>query len=318
MGVLDPGAKIVVDLVRKAQAEGAKPVEQLTVAEGRDMYENQRAALTPDPPEVAEVKDFAVPGPRGEIQVRLYRPAGSDPAASLPVIVYYHGGGWVIGSLNTHDVVCRGLANESGCAVLSVDYRMAPEHAFPAAGEDSYAVLEWLVAAGDGHGLDATRIGVAGDSAGGNLSAVMTLMAQERNGPRISWQGLIYPATDFRGGYASRDSFGEGYLLTVAAMNYFENLYLQGEGPRTDWRASPILAEDLTGLPPATIVTAGFDPLRDEGRAYADRLRDAGVPVTYKCFDGQIHGFFTMGRVIPEADAGIRLMAEGAKAALQS
>ena len=317
MGALDPGAKLVLDLVEKAQAEGAKPIDQQTPAEARQTYENQRGPLTPEPPEVAAVRDFAVPGPRGEIPVRLYRPAGSSDGAALPVIVFYHGGGWVIGSLNTHDVVCRGLANHSGCAVLSVDYRMGPEDPFPAAGEDCYAVLEWLIAAGEGQGLDSTRIGVAGDSAGGNLSAVMTLMVREQNGPSIAWQGLIYPATDMRGGYESRKAFGEGYLLTQAAMDYFEGHYLQGPGPRTDWRASPILADDLAGLPPATIVTAGFDPLRDEGKAYADRLRDAGVPVTYKCFDGQIHGFFTMGRVIPEAEAGIRLIAEGARAVLK-
>lgn len=317
MGAVDPGAQLVLDMIAKAQAEGAKPMEQMTPAEARDMYEHQRSALTPEPPEMAAVEDFSVPGPRGGIPVRLYRPAGSDAGDSLPVIVFYHGGGWVIGSLNTHDVVCRGLANHSGCAVLSVDYRMAPEHPFPASGEDCYAVLEWLLTAGDARKLDATRIGVAGDSAGGNLSAVMTLMARDGNGPRISWQGLIYPATDFRGGYSSREKFGDGYLLTTAAMDYFEGMYLPDRAARTDWRASPILAEDLSGLPTATVVTAGFDPLCDEGRAYADRLRDAGVPVTYKCFEGQIHGFFTMGRVIPEAEAGIRLMAESAKAALK-
>lgn len=317
MGAVDPGAQLVLDMVAKAQAEGARPMDQMTPAEAREMYEKQRGALTPEPPEVASVENFAVPGPQGEIPVRLYRPAGSSPSDSLPVVVYYHGGGWVIGSLNTHDVVCRGLSNHSGCAVLSVDYRMGPEHRFPAAVDDSYAVLEWLLAAGEGRALDATRIGVSGDSAGGNLSAVMTLMSRDRNGPPISWQGLIYPATDMRGSYPSRQAFAEGYLLTAAAMAYFEGHYLPGDEARTDWRASPILAEDLSGLPPATIVTAGFDPLRDEGKAYADRLRDAGVPVTYKCFEGQIHGFFTMGRVIPEAEAGIRLMAEGAKAALQ-
>lgn len=317
MAAVDPGAQLVLDMIVKAQAEGAKPMEQMTPAEAREMYEKQRGALTPEPPQVAAIEDFTVPGPRGDIPVRLYRPAGSAAGDSLPVIVFYHGGGWVIGSLNTHDVVCRGLANHSGCAVLSVDYRMAPEHPFPACGEDGFAVLDWLVAAGDARNLDPARLGVAGDSAGGNLSAVMTLMARERGGPPIAWQGLIYPATDMRGGYPSRDKFGEGYLLTAAAMNYFEKMYLPDSAARTDWRASPILAEDLSGLPPATIVTAGFDPLCDEGRAYADRLRDAGVPVTYKCFEGQIHGFFTMGRVIPEAEAGIRLMAEGAKAALK-
>lgn len=317
MGVLDPGAKAVLDMVVKAQEQGAKPMEQMTPAEARDMYENQRGALSPEPPEVASVEDFAIPGPRGEIPVRLYRPLGSEAGTALPVILYYHGGGWVIGGLNTHDVVCRGMANGSGCAVLSVDYRMAPEYPFPACGEDCYAALEWVAASGAGRKLDATRIGVSGDSAGGNLSAVMTLMTRAQNGPRIAWQGLIYPATDMRGGYPSREKFGEGYLLTAAAMNYFESLYLQGEGPRTDWRASPIVVEDLSGLPPATIVTAGFDPLCDEGQAYADRLRDAGVPVTYKCFEGQIHGFFTMGRVIPEAEAGIALLAEGARAALK-
>lgn len=245
------------------------------------------------------VNDRRIPGPHGPIPIRLYRPFGA--ADLLPVILYYHGGGWVTGDLDTHDGSCRLIADESGCAVIAVDYRMAPEDPFPAGVDDAIAAYAWVHENAFELAVDATRMGVMGDSAGGNLSAVVAQQVLSMTiAPPIA-QGLVYPATDMRYGGGSYESLGSGFGLTAEQMVWFRARYaLPAEWE--DVRMSPALADDLSGLAPALIITAGFDPLRDDGRAYADALTKAGVPVVYRCYDDMIHGFFGMG-VLPEAYA---------------
>src|ERR1700691_2510492 len=229
-------------------------------------------AAAGDPAE--DVEDRTVPGPGGDIRIRIYRPEGAE---SAPLVTFFHGGGWVIGDIDTHDGSCRILSRRTGAVVVSVDYRLAPEHPFPAALDDCDAAVTWVAGQAEDLGGDPGRLAVAGDSAGGNLAAAVTLRARERGGPAIAAQPLVDPAVDFTTVRPSELSTGEGYLLTAAAMHWFAAQYLGDHDP-SDPRASPLLA-DLTGLPPAVVATAEFDPLRDEGRAYADALRDAGVAV---------------------------------------
>jgi acetyl esterase len=297
---VDPEAQIVIDAVAKAEAAGRPRFEQMTPAEARALYRDTRRALTPEPPDVAHVEDLTAPGPDGDIPVRYYRPKGSDADTALPVLVYFHGGGWVIGDLDTHDVVCRQLANDGGFAVISVDYRMGPEHKFPAAVEDSFAVTQWAAQGAGGLKIDGSRLAVAGDSAGGNLAAVISLMARDQGVP-IAFQALLYPATKAERDSESQRLFAEGYLLTDGSQRWFQDHYFNGREDFTDWRTSPLLAADHTGLAPAYVMTAGYDPLRDEGKAYAECLEAAGVPTVYRCFEGQIHGFLTMGKVITQS-----------------
>jgi acetyl esterase len=237
-------------------------------------------------------------------------PQGEKP---LPVVVYFHGGGWVIGSIETHDAPCRELANRSGAIVVSVEYRMAPEHPFPAAPEDCYAATAWVADHAAEFGGDPARLAVAGDSAGGNLAAVVALMTRERNGPPLRFQLLIYPAVDARMGYASIDENSTGYFLTKADMHWFYGHY--GADP-SDWRASPLLAPDHSGLPPALVLTAEYDPLRDEGEAYARKLQEAGVPVTLRRYDGQIHGFTIMTAAVDRACEAVNQAAADLRQAL--
>jgi acetyl esterase len=215
--------------------------------------------------------------------------------------MFFHGGGWVIGDLDTHDVVCRRLANAAKCAVVSVDYRLAPEHKFPAAVEDCVAATEWVAEQAAALGVDSARMAVGGDSAGGNLAAVVALHARDHGGPALRLQLLIYPATEFAMRHPSHTTRGEGFLLTHSTMKWFRDAYLRSDADMADWRASPLRAADVSRLPPAYILTAGFDPLSDEGAAYADRLSSAGVPVQHVHLPGQIHGFITMGKLIPAA-----------------
>ncbi|NKC17199.1 MAG: alpha/beta hydrolase fold domain-containing protein [Gammaproteobacteria bacterium] len=243
-----------------------------------------------------ETDDLRITGASGPIDARLYRPADG----TLALIIYYHGGGWVIGNIASHHGLCARLAAASGAAVLSVEYRLAPEHLFPAAVEDCYAALLWAAEHGAEHGLDTARIAVAGDSAGGNLAAVAALMAREQDGPAIAYQALLYPATDMHMETQSHKTFTQ-HLLTPQSIRWFQNHYLPTAAARDDWRASPLRAGNLYGLPSAYVMTAGFDPLRDEGAAYAKALERADVDVTYQCFPGQIHGFLTLDKVIPQA-----------------
>ena len=309
---LDPGAQRVLDLMREA---GRPPYETLQPSEARVLYRKGRALLQPEPPPVAQVRDLAMPAPHGEIKLRLYRGAGTRPDRKLPALVFFHGGGWVIGDLDTHDGVCRHLANAAGCAVIAVDYRLAPEHKFPVAVDDAFAALLWVASEAAALRVDATRLAVGGDSAGGNLSAVVTLRARESGFQGLRFQLLIYPATDFAGQYGSQERFAEGHLLTKANQAWFRGHYLRGEADYSDWRASPLRADSLAGLPPAYVLTAGFDPLCDEGEAYAARLEAEGVPVTRRLFPGQIHGFITMGKAIGAAETAVLEAADALKAA---
>jgi acetyl esterase len=281
---------------------------ELTPAQGREMYRGMATVLEPPAIAIGKIDNLAMPGPGGELKLRVYTPVGGG--ATLPALVFFHGGGWVIGDLETHDALCRTLANETGARVIAVDYRLAPEHKFPAAADDAYAAAKWVEANASTLGVDANRIAVAGDSAGGNLAAVVCLMAKQKGGPRIVHQLLIYPVTQWKADTGSMASFAEGYFLERKTMHWFFDQYASGADP-SDWRLSPLAASDLSGLPRAYVVTAGFDPLRDEGRAYADKLNRAGVAAVYIDYPGMVHGFFNMSGVVPTAREAI---AEAAKA----
>ena len=261
----------------------------------RRIYRDTRAALSPKGPDVAEVRLLIAPG---NVALRSYRPQGSKADEQLPALVYIHGGGWVIGDLDTHDVLCRQLANGARCAVYSVDYRLAPEHPFPAAVEDSVAALKFVAGRHP-------RVAVGGDSAGGNLATVVALHAREHGGPEIAFQLLIYPATDQRAQHPSIRRNGEGYLLTKKSMDYFQAQYLPRKEDHLDWRASPLLAKRLAGLPPAYVITAGYDPLVDEGREYAERMAKEGVEVAYREYPDMVHGFILFGGVLDTANAAV-------------
>jgi acetyl esterase len=296
--------QLVVLLERAAQSP-LPPYYEVPPVVARRFYRDTRAALTPDPPAVESVQLLLAPGPGGPVATRAYRPKGAGKDEVLPALVYYHGGGWVIGDLDTHDVVCRTLANGARCAVFSVEYRKAPESPFPAAVEDCFAALKFIFENGKKLKIDTAKIATGGDSAGGNLASVMTLMARDAGGPPISFQLLIYPGTDQRMGHPSIDRNGEGYLLTKKSMLYFRGHYLPRKEDWLDWRASPLLAKSLARLPPAFVMTAAFDPLVDEGKAYADRLAQEGVKVEYKNYADMVHGFITMGRVLDTANSAL-------------
>ena len=292
---LDPQAQEVINLVIKS---GRPAYNTLSPKEARQLFRETRPASTPTPAEIGAVRDINAEGPGGPIPLRVYRPAGVPPGTALPVLVYYHGGGWVIGDLDTHDVQCRQITAEAGITVVAVDYRLAPEHKFPAAADDAWAATRWVVAHAGELGVDAGRLAVAGDSAGGNLAAVVALMARDARGPAIALQVLIYPVTDVGAESQSYGDFAEGYMLTRDGMRWFTNHYLKSPAEAKDWRVSPLRAASLAKLPPALVITAGFDPLRDEGVAYARRLTEAGVQVDYVNYGGMIHGFMPMGRLI--------------------
>lgn len=261
----------------------------------RRIYRDTRAALAPKAPDVAAVGLVIAPGP---VALRYYRPLGSRPDEALPALVYFHGGGWVIGDPDTHDVLCRQLANGARCAVYSADYRMGPEHPFPAAVEDCLAATKFVAARHQ-------QVAVGGDSAGGNLATVVALAARDAGRPEISYQLLIYPATDQRLAHPSIRRNGEGYLLTLKAMEYFQSKYLPRKEDLEDWRASPLLAKSLAKLPPAYLITAGYDPLVDEGRAYAERMAKEGVDVSYREYPDMVHGFILFGGVVDTANAAV-------------
>lgn len=304
--MLDPQAQALIDLMVQ---RGLPPTHTLSPVEARRFYLERRFFTQPTPPAMAEVRDLQVPGPHGPIPLRLYRPEGV--AAPAPVLVYYHGGGWTIGDLDTHDVLCRELALGAGCVVAAVDYRLGPEHRFPAAVDDAAAATRWVQSHAAELGIDAQRLAVGGDSAGGNLAAVVSLLLRDDSGesdaPAPRLQLLIYPATDMRAVAPSHTSNGQGYVLTRDSINYFRSHYIDDAASYEDWRASPLLHKDLSRLPPALIITAGFDPLRDEGRQYADALSAAGTPTQYIGFERQIHGFITMGKLIDEARTAVML-----------
>jgi len=309
--VLDPDAAAVY----KAFQEAGRPAyETLTPQEARDFYTQARVVMNPDPPELKSAEPLSIPGPHGAIPARIYTPNTLRQNNALaPCLVFFHGGGWVIGNLETHDVVCRKLAHEGELKVISVDYRLAPEHRFPAAVDDAIAATKWIAANAAQLGIDASRLIVGGDSAGGNLATVVALAARDSGGPKLAGQVLVYPATDFSRSHPSHREPETSILLTHSVIGWFGDHYM-GDADRNDWRASPARVRSLSGLPPAYVLTAGADPLRDEGDEYAARLKDAGVAVTYKHFPGQFHGFFTMGKLLNQANVAVTEIAGWLKA----
>lgn len=286
-------------LLERVARSPLPPYHKVSAFVARRIYRDTRSALSPKAPEVAEAK-LMVFGER--VAVRAYRPLAGE---TLPALVFFHGGGWTIGDLDTHDVVCRQLAVGARCAVFSVDYRLAPEHPFPAAVDDCFFATQYVHANAEKLGIDRARIAVGGDSAGGNLAAVVALMARDAGGPPLAYQLLIYPATDQRCESASHARNGEGYLLTKEAIVFFRSAYLPDPKDYTDWRASPLLARSHAGLPAAFVLTAGYDPLLDEGRAYAERLANSGVETVYREYPDMVHGFVLFGGAVDTANRAL-------------
>ena len=307
---LDPQARAVIDIIIKS---GRPAFHQLTPKEARQMYKDTRPASTPEPPEIGVVREMLA----GNIPVRVYRPVGANADMPLPALVYFHGGGWVIGDLDTHDVLCRQLTAEAGIVTVAVDYRLAPEAKFPAAADDAWTATQWVVANAGKLGIDAQRVAVGGDSAGGNLAAVVALMARDAGAPALRLQALLYPVTNVGVETRSYRDFAEGYMLTRESMVWFFDQYLPSKEAASDWRVSPLRAASHAGVAPALIVTAGFDPLRDEGEAYAQKLRDAGVTVDYICYGGMIHGFVPMGKLLDTGNRAVSHIAASLRQALR-
>jgi acetyl esterase len=298
-------------------ASGRPPIETMTPAQARAVYLASKPILQPDPEAVAEVTELTAEGAAGPIPLRLYRGQPAQSHNPQPVVVYFHGGGWVIGDLESHDQLCRALANAVPCTVIAVHYRLAPEHKFPGAVEDAIAATRWIADNASLLKVDPKRLAVAGDSAGGNLAAVVCLAARDSGGPAPVFQFLIYPGTDMTMQRASIIRHAEQLPLTRKAMQWFIGHYLNGPQDVDDWRASPLRATSLEGLPPALVITAGFDPLSDEGEAFAEALAAAKVPVRLERFEGQVHGFITMGRIVADARRAIELGATQLRSALQ-
>jgi acetyl esterase len=298
--------------LEKAQSANLPPLDSLAPGEARlQAIDRFKPPATGVAEPVASVEDRRIPGPAGEIPVRVYTPDAPSPR---PAMVYLHGGGWVICNLDTHDVICRAIARRAGATVVSVDYRLAPEAKFPAAVDDCYAATAWVAAHSQDLGIDRGRISVGGDSCGGNLATVVSMKSRDEQGPPVALQVMVYPVTDLSSfGTASYEEFAESHQLTKAMMVWFRAQYLaRAEDGLNPW-ASPLLAGDLSGLPPALIITAECDPLRDEGEAYASRLEQAGVAVTCTRYDGMIHPFFSLSGAIPRGLDAIQQVADAVK-----
>jgi len=292
---LDPQVKVLLDQMAAAKQP---PFHSGTPADARKALGAMLDVFGPGPA-VQKAEDRKIPGPGGEIPIRIYTPTGKPNG----ILVYFHGGGWVVGDLASHDYVCRALTNEAGCVVVAIDYRLAPEHKFPAAPDDCFAATEWVAKNAASLGSDADHIAVGGDSAGGNLAAAVALMARDRRGPRIRHQMLIYPVTDAAMNSASQGEFtADGFVLSKADM---------------EWYASPIRAKDLKNLPPAHIITASHDPLRDEGEAYAELLKKAGNKVKLKRYAGVVHGFFSLQAAIDQGKTATHELTDELKASLK-
>jgi acetyl esterase len=301
---VDPAIQTILD---QLAAAGGPTLREAGVQEGRQMLQ-MMAMLDGDPVPVERVEDLDL----GGIPARLYAAGVGD---DRPILIWYHGGGWVIGDLETADRTCRKLATGTGAVVVSVDYRLAPEHPYPAAPDDCAAALHWIVDHAGELGGDGSRVAVGGDSAGGNLAAVVALQARDE-GLALRFQLLVYPGTDLTMSSRSVQENGEGYLLTADSMEWFIDHYLSGGSDAKDPRVSPLYADDVRGVAPALVITAEFDPLRDEGEAYAERLREADVEVEVRRYDGQIHGFFGLGSITPVTDEAVALAADKVRAAL--
>lgn len=312
----DPQAVWILDLVKASERD---PYPKMGVEAARRMFDEVVVLLDLPRAELPVVEDHTLPGPDGaDLPVRLYRPAALDPdAPPLPALLYIHGGGWTIGSLNAYDRLCRHIAAAAGIAVVSLDYRLAPEHPFPAAVDDAIAAWAALPGVAARFGIDPERLSIGGDSAGGNLSAVVALAARDdgMHLPRLQW--LVYPATDLAHRHPSRDDFAEGYLLDDATITWFLDQYLPDRTAAVDWRASPLRATDHRGLPPALIVTAGCDPLADEGQAYAEALSRAGVAVEHRVYPGMLHGFINTAGALDQARDAVARSIDALKAALR-
>ncbi len=290
-------------LLERAAASPLPTLDAVPAFVGRRLYRERCALVCPPPQPVEKIQLLLADG---RIPVRAYRPAGTGAGEVLPALVFYHGGGWTIGDLDTHDSLCRQLANGARCALFSVEYRKGPEAPFPAAVEDCLAATEFVFQNAKTLKVDPARVAVGGDSAGGNLAAVVAISRRDAGAKAPCFQLLIYPATDQRGGQASHVRNGEGYLLTRRVMDRFRENYLPDRKDWPDWRASPLLAKSLAKLPPALVLTAGFDPLVDEGREYAERLEREGVAVRYALYPDMIHGFIVMGGVLDRANEAVK------------
>jgi acetyl esterase len=308
---LDPQAQAFLD---QMAAAGVPTIDELRVSDMRQLLVALGSSNT-EPEKVDDVSNREIPGPAGAIPVRVYKPNATGP---LPILVYFHGGGWVAGNLDTADAICRGLANAAECLVISVEYRLAPEHKFPAALDDCYVAVQWIAANAAQFGGDSSRLAVGGDSVGGNLAAVVTQVARDRGGPPLLFQLLVYPVTDFSFDTVSYRENAEGYMLTRDVMIWFWNHYLPAQSDGDSPQASPLRSRDLRGLPPALVITAGFDPLRDEGEAYASRLRDAGVAVVVRRYDTMIHGFFGLPSIFEQGKAAIAEAGKSLRAAFNA
>jgi len=315
--LLDTATEKFLEMLRSA---GRPPLYEQSVDAARAGIRANVQQMPGTPTPVHRVEDRTLPGAALDVPVRVYWPRAASAGELLPLVVYYHGGGWVIGDLDTHDAIARYLCTHADVIVVNVDYRLAPEHKFPAAVEDSYLAACWVADHAAELGGDPSRLAVAGDSAGGNLATVVCQLAKTNRRPAIAFQALAYPATDLdvTRRFDSRADHGGGeYFLSTRDMEWFASLYLKNV--RTDIadpRASPLVSQNLAGLPPALVVTAGFDPLRDEGRAYADRLAAAGVPVEYRCFESTIHAFLSFAPLIPVGEEGLAFVAGRLRTAL--
>jgi acetyl esterase len=295
-------------LLEMMDAQGTPPLETQDPATARASRLEPMKALGGEPDVLGRVEDLSAPGPAGNVPLRLYALEQGGPR---PALVYFHGGGFVFGNLDTHEAVCRAIAKESGAVVISVDYRLAPEHKFPRAVEDSHTATLWVVQNAAELGIDPRYISVGGDSAGGNLATVVAMRCRDAGGPALASQVMIYPVTDVSSFETdSHRDLADGYFLTRAAMKWFTGHYLPSASLAHHPEASPLLATDLSGLPPALVITAEFDPLRDEGEAYAQRLRQAGVPVTISRYPGMIHAFVSMRGVLAAGRQAITEIAE--------
>jgi len=279
-------------LLKQFEAEGIPSASTLPVPEARKLNNTMARRLSGPPVRVAMIQDLMVPTPEGKILVRVYRP---NADSNLPALVFLHGGGWVIGDLDCYDWLCRSITVATGCVLFSVDYRLAPEHKFPTAVEDSYWVTRWISENGSAQNIDPERIAIGGDSAGGNLATAVCLKARDNEGhPRLVHQLLIYPITNHSFDTVSYKTYADGYYLTANDMKWFWNHYLRESDDGLNPYASPLVAKDLASLPPAHVIIAEFDPLRDEGRAYAERLNEAGLLTRFSSYDTMVHGFWIL------------------------
>ena len=309
-GEADAATRALLEWVNESDAP---PLHGMSPQDARRAFDERRERVELAPEPVAETHDLAIDTAAGAIPARLYAPRSGGAPPGLAV--YFHGGGFVIGNIESHDPLCRRLANRAGCRVLSVDYRLAPEHPYPAAAEDAVAALEWAAANAAALGGDPARMAVAGDSAGGNLAAIAAQHARDAGAPELRAQILIYPALDPGARTESIAAFADVFPIDKAMIAWFYRHYYGGGERIGEPRAAPGLIENVSGLAPATILTAGLDPLRDEGAAYAERLAHAGAPVDYRCYEGTVHGFMGMGKVLPHAEDALDRIAEALRQA---